>query len=51
MPVEIHHQLFGLLGVELEVVPLAPVYKVLNKFSVASVVLIPDEDSRNVREF
>ena len=49
---EIHHQLFGLPGVELEVVPLAPVYKVLNKFSVGSVVLVPDEadNSRVVRE-
>ena len=52
VPVEIHHQLFGLPGVELEVVPPAPVHKVLNKFSVGSVVLVPDEadDSRVVRE-
>ena len=38
VPVEIHHQLFGLLSVELEVVPLAPVTKALNKFSVGFVV-------------
>ena len=53
VPVEIHHQLFGLPGVELEVVPLAPVHKVLDEFSVGSVVPISDEadDSRVVREF
>ena len=38
VPAEIHHQLFGLPGVKLEVVRLALVYKVLNKFSVGSVV-------------
>ena len=52
MPAEIHHQLFGLPGVKLEVVPLAPVHKVVNKFSVGSVVPVPDEadDSRVIRE-
>ena len=51
LPVEIHHQLFGLPGAELEVVPLAPVHKVLSKFSVGSVVPFPDEadESRVVR--
>ena len=39
VPVQIHHQLFGLPCIELEVIPLAPVHKVLNKFSVGSVVL------------
>ena len=52
VPAEIHQQLFGLPSVELEVVPLVPVYKVLNKLSVGSVVLILDEadDSRDIRE-
>ena len=52
VPVEINHQLFGLPGVELEVVLLAPVYKVLNKFSVGSVVPVLDEadNHRVVRE-
>ena len=45
----------GLTGVALEVVPLAPVYEVLDKFSVGSVgsvVPVPDEagDSRVVRQ-
>ena len=50
MPAEIHHQLLGLPGIEPEMVLLAPVHKVLNKFSVGSV--IPDEadDSRVIRE-
>ena len=45
-------QLFGLPGIELEVVPLAPVHRVLNKFSVGSFIPVPDEadDSRVVRE-
>ena len=53
MPAEIHHQLFGLPGIELEMVLLAPVHKILNEFSVGSVVPVPDEtnDSRVVREF
>ena len=40
------------LSVELEVVPLAPVHKVLDEFSKGSVVPVPDEadDSRVVRE-
>ena len=52
VPAEIHRQLFGLPSVELEVVPLATVHKVLNKFSVGSVIPVPDEasDSRVVRE-
>lgn len=52
VPAEIHHQLLGLPGIELEVVPLAPVQKVFNNFSVGSVVPVPDEedDSRDVRE-
>ena len=39
-------------GADLEVVPLAPVYKLLNKFYVGSVIPVPDEanDSRVVRE-
>ena len=42
MPAEIHHQFFGLPGIELEVVLLAPVHKV------HSVIPTPDEadDSR-----
>ena len=52
LPVEIYHRLFGLLGVELEVVLLAPVCKVLNKFSVGFVAPIPDEvnNDRVIRE-
>ena len=52
VPTEIHHQLFGLSGVELEVILMAPVHKVLNKFSEGSVVPVPDEaeDSRVIRE-
>ena len=52
LPAEIHHQLFGLLGIELKVVPLAPVHKVLSKLSVGSVVPVPDEadDNKVVRE-
>ena len=37
VPAEIYDQLTGLPGVEPEMVPLAPVYKVINKFSVGSV--------------
>ena len=43
VPAEIHQQLFGLAAIELEVVLLAPVYKVLNKFSVSSFIPVPDE--------
>ena len=52
VPAEIHHQLFGGPAIELEVVLLAPVHKVLNKFSVGSIVPVPDEadDSRVIRE-
>ena len=32
MPAEIHYQLFGLLGIVLKVVPLAPIYEVLVNF-------------------
>ena len=41
VPAEIHHQLFGLPGIELEVVPLEPVYKIFNEVSVGSVVPRP----------
>ena len=52
VPSQIHHQLFGLPGIQLEMVTLAPVHKVLNKFSVGSVVPVPDEadDSTVVSE-
>ena len=48
VPVEIHHQLFGPPGIELEVALQAPVHKILNKFSAGSVAPVPDEadDSR-----
>lgn len=42
-PAEIHHQLFGLPCIELEVVPLAPVSKVLYLSSILPVILIRDE--------
>lgn len=47
-----HTQLFGIPGVDLEEVLLAPVYEVLKKFSVGSVVIVPDkaDDSRVIRE-
>ena len=51
VPAEIHHQLFGLPGVELEVILLVAVHKALNKYFVGSVVPVPDEadDSRVIK--
>ena len=48
--VEIHHQLFGLPGIELEVIPMAPVHKVLNKFFIGAVVPVPDEADEELSE-
>ena len=39
VPAEIHHQLFGLLGVKLEVVLLAPVYIVCTSLHVNAKIL------------
>lgn len=43
VPAEIHHQLFGLPSTDLEVVPLIPLHKILDRFSFDSVVPDPDE--------
>ena len=51
-PAEIHHQLLGFSYVDLEAVPLTPVHKVIDQFSVFPVIVVSDEadDGRVIRE-